>query len=434
MASIITPQIFRLTPIFFFDTPASLCSTAAIGWVVLIMKTAFRRQFIYALCLAAVLLVSGCNKSAEVQAPEPPQVSVMTLIESKVDLTEDLPGRVSAVRTAEIRAQVSGIVQRRLFEQGAEVKAGQPLFQINAAPFKADAARAAAALQRVEAMRNQARVKEERLRPLVGAEAVSRQLYDDAVSKRRQAAAEVAEARAALARKQLDIKFAAVDAPISGRIGEALRTEGALVGPADTHPMARIQKIDQVYVDVRQPASMLESLRDEMMSKSTTENQGLSVGILRSNGQPYPVHGRILFSGVNVDAGTGEVLLRIAVDNRQRHLLPGMFVRARVPRVSYSDALMVPQQAVVRAGEGTQVWIVDDANKARATNVQLGELIDRQYRIIAGLHAGQKLVIEGMERLSEGGNVSARSWLAPDRPQAAVSASAPLRADTLENH
>lgn len=335
----------------------------------------------------------------------------MALVATKVDLTNELPGRVAAVRTAEIRAQVGGIVQHRLFEQGAEIKAGQPLFQINPAPFKADVDIASAALQRVEAAYVRAKVHAGRLHPLVATNAVSHQVYDDAVAQRDQAAAEVAEARATLERKRLDLTFATVDAPISGRIDQALVTEGALVGASDTNPMARIQQIDQVYVDVRQPASTLESLRGVFAAANTADSHGLPVAILRNNGDAYPVNGRILFSGINVDASTGDVLLRILVDNPQRLLLPGMFVRARVPHGSYAEALLVPQQAVVRNGEDACIWVVDEKRRAHLVLVRLGELVGRQYLILTGLHAGQNIVVEGMERLAEGAEVASSPWL-----------------------
>ncbi|WJV55264.1 efflux RND transporter periplasmic adaptor subunit [Prodigiosinella aquatilis] len=360
-------------------------------------------------CLA-VLILAGCDEPEQELIDTPTQVSVMTLVATKVDLTDELPGRVAAVRTAEIRAQVSGIVQHRLFEQGAEIKAGQPLFQINPAPFKADVDIASAALQRTEAAYVRAKVYVRRLHPLVATNAVSHQVYDDAVAQRDQTAAEVAAARATLVRRRLDLTFATVDAPISGRIDQALVTEGALVGTSDTNPMARIQQIDQVYVDVRQPASTLESLRGVFAAANPADSHGLPVAILRNNGDAYPVNGRILFSGINVDASTGDVLLRILVDNPQRLLLPGMFVRARVPHGSYAEALLVPQQAVVRNGEGAYIWVVDENRRAHLVLVRLGELVRRQYLILTGLHAGQNIVVEGMDRLAEGVEVASSPW------------------------
>ncbi len=368
-----------------------------------------RRLHLACLSLLSTVLLAGCDQSQQDTPPVPPAlVSVLTLSAGPVDLTEDLPGRVAAVRVAEIRPQVSGIVQRRLFEQGAEIKAGQPLFQINPAPFKADVDMAAAALQRAEAALTRARTQSQRLEPLVQADAISRQTFDDAISQRDQAAADVTQARATLARRQLDLKFATVDAPISGRIDQALVTEGALVAPTDASPMARIQQVDQVYVDVRQPAASLDTVREALANQQTSKSQGLPVVILKSNGTPYGATGRILFSGINVDSGTGDVLLRVLVDNRSREMLPGMFVRARVPRASYPSAVMVSQQAVIRTGGKTMVWVVGTDNRTHAAPVELGELIDRQYRIQGGLSQGQKIVVEGMERLTDGAEVAVR--------------------------
>ncbi|AUH49525.1 efflux transporter periplasmic adaptor subunit [Chromobacterium sp. ATCC 53434] len=357
-------------------------------------------------CALAVAMLSGCSQPAPQDAPQAIPVAAATLAPAPLKLSDDLPGRVAAVRVAEIRPQVGGIVLRRLFEQGSEVKAGQPLFQIDPAPFKAEAATAAAALQRAEAALARARVQTARLQPLVETDAVSRQVFDDAVSQRDQAAADAAQARAALARRRLDLKFAAVAAPITGRIDQALVTEGALVAAGDASPMARIQQIDQIYVDVRQPAAALESLRRTLAAQPEAAGHGVPVTLLRDDGKPYDETGRMLFSGVNVDAGTGDVLLRVLVDNPKRRLLPGMFVRARVPRASYAYALTVPQQAVVRIGGKPQVWTVDAKSRARLAAVELGELAERRYRIQAGLKAGQKVVVEGMERLSEGALVA----------------------------
>ncbi|WP_421218577.1 efflux RND transporter periplasmic adaptor subunit [Aeromonas jandaei] len=367
----------------------------------------------YAGALLAVIVafgLAGCDAAPQEQeAPDPPQVSVLTLTGRELVISEDLPARVAALRSADIRAQISGIVQRRLFEQGAEISAGTVLFQINPAPFKADVDSAAAALQRAEAVLARARIQIERLRPLLRTDAISRQTYDDAVSQRDQAAADVAQARATLARHQLNLQFASVEAPIAGRIDQALVSEGALVSPTDTTPMARIQQIDQVYVDVRQPASVLESLRQQAGSKAPE----LAVEILGSNGTPLGMQGHILFSGIEVDAGTGDVLLRVLVDNPERRLLPGLYVQARIPRARYANALTVPQQAVVRTSGQTSVWVVDGQGQAQLVPVNTAELVNHQYRIASGLSAGQQVVIEGLDRLTSGIQVIASPWQPP---------------------
>ncbi|MFV8599182.1 efflux RND transporter periplasmic adaptor subunit [Ralstonia pseudosolanacearum] len=378
-----------------------------------------RRCHLGVACALAVAVLTGCGEPKPQGAAPAVSVTAMTMATTTLKLTEDLPGRVTAVRVAEIRPQVTGIVMRRQFEQGTEVRAGQPLFQINPAPFKAEVDTATAALQRAEAALARARVQTIRLQPLVESDAISRQVFDDAVSQRDQAAADVAQARAALARRQLDLKFATVEAPIAGRIDQALVTEGALVSSNDASPMARIQQIDQVYVDVRQPAASLESVRQALAMQPETASNGLPVTILGSGGEPYRATGRILFSGINVDAGTGDVLLRVLVDNSDRQLLPGMFVRARVPRASYANALTVPQQAVIRMGGKPQVWTIDAKNQTHLVAVELGELTNRQYRIQTGLQAGQRIVVEGMERLSDGTVVAARDSQSPEPAPAA---------------
>ncbi|MFQ2181132.1 efflux RND transporter periplasmic adaptor subunit [Aeromonas veronii] len=373
----------------------------------------------YAGALLAVIAafgLAGCDVAPQEQeAPALPQVSVLTLTGRELVISEDLPARVAALRSADIRAQISGIVQRRLFEQGAEISAGTVLFQINPAPFKADVDSAAAALQRAEAVLARARIQIERLQPLLRTDAISRQTYDDAVSQRDQAAADVAQARATLSRYQLNLQFASVEAPIAGRIDQALVSEGALVSPTDATPMARIQQIDQVYVDVRQSASVLESLRQQAGSTAPE----LAVEILGINGTPLGMQGHILFSGIEVDAGTGDVLLRVLVDNPERRLLPGLYVQARIPRARYANALTVPQQAVVRTSGQTSVWVVDGQGQAQLVPVNTAELVNNQYRIASGLSAGQQVVIEGIDRLTPGVQVIASPWQPPTVSQPA---------------
>ncbi|WP_421294028.1 efflux RND transporter periplasmic adaptor subunit [Aeromonas veronii] len=375
----------------------------------------------YAGALLAVIAafgLAGCDVAPQEQeTPAPPQVSVLTLTGRELVISEDLPARVAALRSADIRAQISGIVQRRLFEQGAEISAGTVLFQINPAPFKADVDSAAAALQRAEAVLARARIQIDRLKQLLRTDAISRQTYDDAISQRDQAAADVAQARATLARHQLNLQFASVEAPIAGRIDQALVSEGALVSPTDATPMARIQQIDQVYVDVRQPASVLESLRQQAGSTAPE----LAVEILGSNGTPLGMQGHILFSGIEVDAGTGDVLLRVLVDNPERRLLPGLYVQARITRARYANALTVPQQAVVRTSGQTSVWVVDGQGQAQLVPVNTAELVNGQYRIASGLSAGQQVVIEGIDRLTPGVQVIASPWQPPAVSQPADS-------------
>lgn len=372
--------------------------------------------------LAALLAatLAGCSQEMPNMTTPPPPVAVMTVAPADLELTEDLSGRVAAVRTAEIRPQITGIVQRRLFEQGSVVRAGQPLFQINTAPFKAEADTAGAALQRAQAVLARASTQAERLKPLAKSEAISRQTYDDALSQQEQAKADVAQARAELARRRLDLQFATVEAPISGRIDQAQLTEGALVGPGDTTPLARIQQIDQVYVDMRQPASALEAIRG-MAEADNRAGTKSAVAILRSDGEPMGVSGRVLFSGVTVDEGTGDVLVRVEVDNKEHRLLPGMFVRARVTRARFDNALWVPQQAVVRSGGQSRVWLLEQGNKVRSIPVELGELIGDKYRVRTGLKTHDKVIVEGLDRMTAGAQVTPREW-PPQQQRVAMAA------------
>lgn len=359
--------------------------------------------------LAAGVLsgLAGCDSTVPETRAAPVTVSVLALQASRLTVTDELPGRVAAVRNAEIRPQVGGIVRKRFFSQGAEVKAGQLLFQLDPAPFKADADSAAAALLRAQAVAARAEQQVKRLQPLMQADAVSRQVFDDAVSAYDQAAADVAQARASLARRKLDLAFASVRAPISGRIGEELVTEGALVGQSDASPLARIQQIDQVYVDVRQPAAMLEEIRRAASASATGSAAAV---ILRADGTPYSLTGKQMFSGINVDPGTGDVLLRILVDNPRRELLPGMFVRARLPRPAVDKALLLPQQAVLRSGEQARVWVLGAGNTVSLRPVKVGSVVNQDYVLNSGLQAGESVVVEGQEALQEGMKVVPRRW------------------------
>lgn len=387
------------------------------------------RKILHRSGLAGLVLatLAGCAPEMPDMTTPPPPVAVMTVAPTNLELTEELSGRVAAVRIAEIRPQVTGIVQRRLFEQGSEVRAGQPLFQINTAPFKADADTATAALQRAQAVLARATTQADRLKPLSETEAISQQAFDDAVSQRDQAKADVAQARAELARRRLDLQFATVDAPISGRIDQAQLTEGALVGPSDSNALARIQQIDRVYVDVRQPAANLDAIQT-MAASTGTGASAPGVAILRSDGKPMGLNGRILFSGITVDEGTGDVLVRVEVENKERKLLPGMFVRARVVRARFDNALAVPQQAIVRSGDQAKLWLLGNENKVHAVPVELGELMGDKYRIKSGLKPQDKVVVEGLDRMGPNAVVTPRPWGTPAGKQPQTASGTPAAA------
>lgn len=360
------------------------------------------------LAVLAALGLAGCGQpqsdetSTQVGAP-PALVAVLSVRPETVVLVDELPGRVTAFRTAEIRPQVGGILEKRLFDQGTEVEAGQALFQINSDVFQADVGSAAAALQRMEAGLVRSQGKFDRAKQLVMSNAISREAYDDAAADVAQAKANVAEAQATLRRKQLDLAFTTVRAPIAGRSGRALVSEGALASVSSTSALATIQQIDRVYVDVRQPASQIDAIREAAKSGHLDDAPEVPVTIFAASGRPYPVKGRALFSDISVDPGTGNVTVRVEVPNPDRLLLPGMYVRARMPRGVRHNALLVPQEAVVRDPAGTpQLVIVDDHKRAARRAVTLGEVVDRRYIVTSGLQAGETIVVQGQERAQSG--------------------------------
>lgn len=357
---------------------------------------------------AALMLLAGCRQNEE-PAPDAaaaaPQVTVNTLQLQKIEQESIWPGRVSALRTAQIRPQVGGIVTARLFEQGSEVKAGQPLFQIDPAPFKAEVAMAEAALTRAEASYRQLQLRAQRLSKLQGTGAISQQDYDDARANSAQAAASVAEAKASLNRKTLDLAYATVRAPVSGRVDQQYVTEGALVAAADAQAMAIVQQTDRVYVDARLPASELRHLLARQ-----PQRDALSLTLMDDSGTPYAVKTQLLFSGASVNDETGDVVLRAEAENAQRQLLPGMYVRLKVTRHMSDGGIVVPEQAVQHSEDQNFVWTINEENKAQRMHVRLGEQIAAGQIVESGLLAGQKLVVEGQDKLQEGVEVQAKPW------------------------
>lgn len=350
---------------------------------------------------AALFALSACSQEVPQQAPPPAEVSVVRVTPQTVQFSDEMPGRVLAYRTAEIRPQVNGIIQRRLFEHGSEVRAGQALFQIEPGPFSADVSAAAASVQRAEAVAARARAHERRLQPLVKADAISGQVYDDAAAASAQAGAELAQSRAELQRRKVDLGFATVRSPISGRIDQAAFTEGALASVGSTMPLATVQQIDRVYVDVRQPAARLEALRAAAGDSAKPGDPRGEVEIVASDGRALPVKGRLLFSGISVDPGTGDIITRIEVPNPGRQLLPGMFVRARLPRLSHVDALVLPAQAIGRSAAGkAQVHVVDSAGKVQTRPILAGDEREGRVLVLDGLKPGETVIVEGQDRLT----------------------------------
>ncbi len=372
--------------------------------------------------IIAALVLAGCNKgdstAEKPKAASSPLVAVISVKPEKVAIVDELPGRVIAYRTAEIRPQVGGIIEKRLFEEGSEVQAGQELFQISAAPFKAEVDSAAAALQRAEAVLVRAQGKFGRARQLIETKAISRDAFEETIADVAQAKANVAEARANLQRRRLDLDFATVRAPISGRIGQSMVSEGALVSSSNTNALAIIQQIDRVYVDVRQPASQLDVMRNAAASGQLHEPSRMPVEILGASGKRYPVTGKALFSEISVDPGTGNVSVRVEVDNPDGLLLPGMFVRARLPRGVRDDALLVPQEAVVRDSFGRpELVIVGDDKTAARRPVGIGDTIDGRTIVTSGLKAGETVIVQGQDRVQVGIPVKTTAFVAAAAPE-----------------
>ncbi len=362
----------------------------------------------YNLFLAGAIALAACAENQPAATHEPVEVSVVQLRAEPVTVHDVLPGRVVAYRVAEIRPQVGGIVQHRLFREGSEVEAGQPLFQIEPAALAAEVDMAAASLRRAEAVLNRAEVQVRRVEALLKTNTATQQAHDDAIAAREQAAADVAHGRAALERRRLDLGFATLRAPIGGRIDHALTSEGALATPAGTAPLAIVQQIDKVYVDLRQPARRLDALRQ--LAGAEGADAG-AVDILSADGKVSPVVGRLLFSGISVDPGTGEVLVRVEADNPQRLLLPGMFVRARVAREHRPAALLVPLQAVQRDVNGTEyVSMVEAPGQVARRDITTGAQIDGRIVVERGLRPGERVIVEGQDHVQPGAPVTALPW------------------------
>lgn len=364
--------------------------------------------FAVVLAAAGIAALAGCSGAEAPPPPAAPEVGVVTVAASAIPLVAELPGRVEASRVAEVRARAAGIVLKREFEEGSEVKAGDRLFQIDPAPLRAAQASARASLSRAQAALNVARLKAERYTSLVETRAISQQEYDDAVAARDLAQADVDLAKAALETASLNLGYATVTAPIRGRIGRAAVTEGALVGQNEATPLATVQQIDPVYVNLTQSSSDALRLKRALESGSAA-SETAQVVILTEDGREHPLPGRLLFSEVSVDESTGTIALRAEVPNPDRSLLPGMYVRARLQQAVARDAITVPQQAVVRAGEAASVWVVKDG-KAERREVKVSAAHGDQWVIASGLTAGEHIVVDGLQRVQPGADVKPVAW------------------------
>jgi multidrug efflux system membrane fusion protein len=363
--------------------------------------------FIILLVVLSGSALTGCNRSGNAEAEQaqqaaPAKVSIYTVQQQDIHLIENLPARVQAYRISEIRPQVGGIIEKVLFTQGSEVKAGQPLFKINSEILQADVNSNQALLAKAQAEVVRLKTQQERYRQLLPSNAISKQEFNNTEAAYQQALAEVAQTKAALARQNLNLRYATVRAPISGQIGKLLVTEGALVSTSDTNPMALVHQLDKVYVDVKQSISEYEQLQDRLNDGSLLQRGGAEVSISNSQGKLYPVTGKILFSDTSVDPNTGDVTIRVEVNNPQRKLLPGMYVRVGLNRASQPNALLVPEQAVQRDISGQAQLMIVKANQTAETRpVSLGQLYKGFYVVNSGIKAGEKVIVEGHDRIQQ---------------------------------
>jgi membrane fusion protein (multidrug efflux system) len=343
-------------------------------------------------------------------APPPPEVEVLTIATGSATLTRELPGRLQAVRTAQVRARVEGIVEKRLFAEGSDIAAGTPLYQLDARTYQTAAAAAEADL-------SVARQTVERYRPLLELKAISRQEFDLAEAKQKQA-------EAALAKARLDLENATVPAPIAGRVGRAMVTEGALVGKGEATLLATIEQLDPIYANFTQANSDLLRLQQAIKSGRVKRAEGTRVELLLEDGSVYPLPGKLQFSDLAVDPNTGSVQLRAEFANPRRELLPGTFVRIRFPEAVLDAAIKVPQRAVLMSPQGQSVMVVDAEGKAVPRPVKLGPMAGTDWVVSEGLKDGDQVIVNGLQKARPGTPVKAVAVGAPG-PAVAMPAAAP---------
>ncbi len=365
---------------------------------------------LYFLPLTTLLLLPSCQKKQAAGPPQMPPAAVTFLpaTTETVSITRELPGRIDPVRVAEVRARVGGILLEKTFQEGVDVKAGDVLFKIDPAPLEAVKENAAAALARAEANLHQSRTQLERYESLVTSNAVSKQAYDNAESAVKVADAELKAASAALKTAELNLGYATVTAPISGRVGKAQVTEGALVGEGDTTLLATIQQLDPIYFDFTQSSADLLALKRAMKSGelSQVEPGKTEAKLLLEDGTEYSHVGKILFSEAVVDETTGMVSLRAEFPNPEKLLLPGMFARVRVVQAVKSNVVTVPQRAVTRMqGGGGSVMVIDDSNHAQIRMIETDNAVGDKWVVTSGLKAGEKVIIEGLLKARPGAPV-----------------------------
>ncbi|WAC75802.1 efflux RND transporter periplasmic adaptor subunit [Roseateles sp. SL47] len=371
------------------------------------LQAGARLLYLLPLVVSLATVLTACGKDDKAAAAgkgggmPPAQVGVVTVGTQAVALQTELPGRVESLRTAEVRARATGIVLKRLFTEGAEVKAGQALFQIDPAPYQAALDSANANVAKAQANLAQASAQAERNKPLADAKAISQQDYITSVATAKSAEADVAAAKAAAVQARLNLDYARVTAPISGRIGRALVTEGALVSSSEATQLALIQQVSSVYVNFTQSANEVQNLRRALANGQlrSAGSGAAQVQVVLDDGTVYSRPGKLLFTDLTVDTTSGQVTLRAEVPNPDNTLLPGQYVRVRLAQAELPSAILLPQQAVTRGNDGDTVLVVGADNKPQARKVRIGNAVGNQWVVTDGLKAGEKVIADGFQKM-----------------------------------
>ena len=374
------------------------------------------------LMLSGAVVLSGCDdKSQQSAQKSAPEVGVVTLKAAPVNMTTELPGRTSAYRVAEVRPQVSGIILKRNFVEGTDIKAGESLYQIDPAPYQATYNSAVGDLAKAQANARIAQVTLNRYKPLLGTKYISQQDYDTAAATLAQNNAAVRSAQAAVENARINLAYTKVSSPISGRIGKTAVTEGALVQNGQTTALATVQQLDPLYVDLTQSSDDFMRLRSQLSSGELTQGKGKApVTIVLNDGTTLKQKGTLEFSDVTVDQTTGSITLRAIVPNPDHSLLPGIFVRARVEEGVNQNALLVPQQAIARTPTGqATAMVVNDEDKVDVRQVTAQEAIGDKWLVTSGLKAGDREISVGVQRAAQGAKVSPKEVSADQKDDAA---------------
>ncbi len=366
-----------------------------------------QRLIVIVLAAAALcgwFLMKGC-KPRMPQMPVP-EAAAVTIVHQRAALVTELPGRTSAYRIAEIRPQVNGIIQKRLFTEGSDVNEGQVLYQIDPAPFEAAYNNAQASLNRAKASLSSIKARAERYKQLLEDKAVSQQEYDDAASALKQVEAEIQFWKASVENAKINLGYTSVKAPISGRIGKSSVTDGALVTAYQPLALATIQQLDPIYVDVPQSTAEMLRINKRLKTGEINEPAQKNVKLLLEDGSEYPLEGELQFRDVTVDPTMGSVILRAVFPNPEGILLPGMFVRAVITEGFRERAILIPQQSVLRNPKGDPyVFVVENGNIVGMRMLKIDRAIGNQWLVSAGLNVGDKVIVEGIQKIRPGGVV-----------------------------